>query len=214
MSSQTTLRDMHNATSSPASPGGAMALSLQAGMTIDESGPAHVHVSRFQAPASKKVISTNDTFGPLFSLSSPSADLQWSLESRLQARLASNGCLPFDLTWKAIDMPAGLPAFQVSSRVRPSRGNGFIGWPAPTAQDAMGSRNRTSSRQPGAIFHGGTTLTDAAVLFGLPRSQWKAPTIPGVYCHPELSSWLMGYPKAWDACAPTAMPSSRKSRRK
>jgi len=26
--------------------------------------------------------------------------------------------------------------------------------------------------------------------------------------------WLMGYPPEWDACAVTAMPSSRKSRQK
>jgi hypothetical protein len=32
--------------------------------------------------------------------------------------------------------------------------------------------------------------------------------------NPEFVSWLMGFPPEWDACAPTAMPSSRKSRRK
>lgn len=32
--------------------------------------------------------------------------------------------------------------------------------------------------------------------------------------NPAFVCWLMGFPPAWDACAPTEMPSSRKSRRK
>jgi hypothetical protein len=32
--------------------------------------------------------------------------------------------------------------------------------------------------------------------------------------NPEFVCWLMGFPPEWDACAPTAMPSSRKSRQK
>ncbi len=39
-------------------------------------------------------------------------------------------------------------------------------------------------------------------------------TTSGGQLKPEHSRWLMGYPPVWDACGVTAMPSSRRSRRK
>jgi hypothetical protein len=48
-----------------------------------------------------------------------------------------------------------------------------------------------------------------ALLSGSPAGTEK----PG-QLNPAFSRWLMGYPPEWDACAPTATRSSRKSRPK
>ena len=50
--------------------------------------------------ASSEAMSTNDTSGPLFSASSPSAALQWSLANRLRVRMDANGSPEYALIWR------------------------------------------------------------------------------------------------------------------
>jgi hypothetical protein len=122
-----------NATSSPASAGGAKPSSSPAGRKENVSGLEAVRVSRFRARDSEKAMPTNDISGPLFIGSSPSARLQSSLESRLRARMDVNGSPEYALTWNRWDMRAGVPICALRASERRTQGSAFIGWQTPTS---------------------------------------------------------------------------------
>ena len=101
----------------------------------------------------------------------------------------------------------------------------LAGWPSTTKADAKGSRRHgymndgweraaTNHRRETLTGHAGTTLTDAALLVVSGPNLTGCPAATGKtgQLNPAHSRWLMGYPAAWDACAPTATRSSRKSR--
>ena len=130
--------DTPKSTSSPASADGPTRSGLQDGQTTDPSGPEAVRVSRFRAQDSEKAMPINDISGPLFNTSSPSADLQRSLESKLRARMGLSGSPLYVLTWSEVDMPAGVPILRRRASGRRTSGSGSSGWQTPTAGDAKG----------------------------------------------------------------------------
>ena len=273
----TTSPSADNAISSPESAAGRTPSTSPAGPASAKSGPPACHVSRFRSQDSDRAMSTNDTSGPLFTVSSPSAALQRSLENRLRLRMGGNGSPLFALTWRAMDMPSGPPACQLAASARPTGDTVFSGWPTARAADAeknvrtlegsLKEIERKGSPQDlaqaaaatwptpatrdgkggylGGRIRNGLISTDtldvAAQLaswptpleddanngtrasgeyqsltrtaLGTTSSGSPAATENGAQLNPAFSRWLLGFPAAWDACAPTATQSLRRSRR-
>jgi hypothetical protein len=89
-------------------------------------------------------------------------------------------------------------------------------WPTPQA-----NKNTKNSKDPQRMKENGvqTALADAAWITDKPAhgttpNGSQEPTEKRGALNPEFVSWLMGFPPEWDACAPTATPSSRRSRQK
>ena len=79
------------------------------------------------------------------------------------------------------------------------------GWGTPTANDATGSQYAN---------WGGLKLPGQAQAAGFGTTQGSSPvsTESRGVLNPELPRWLLGFPAEWGSYAPTATPSSRKSR--
>ena len=201
MSKQPTSKATSSVTSSLESEDGRLRFGWRDGRKIGQSGQDHVPVSRFRARGSEKAMPINDTCGPLFNASSPSAGLQQSLGSRLRARMDVNGSPLYALTWSEWDMPAGVRISRLRASARRTSGNGFGGWQTPTTRDGKGQSgkgNRTRRGRNGHLHV--ANLCDQIVDCGRPDL---------VRC-PEFRRLLMGYPKLWESVAPMALRLSRK----
>jgi hypothetical protein len=199
----------------PGSGGGLTRSGSPVSLPIAKSGQGAVRVSRFRSRDSGLAMSTNDTSGQLFTVSSPSAGLQFALESRLRVRMGGSGYPLFALTWRALDMPSGPPLCQRQASARRTSATACSGWPTPAMAD--GIRGSTDARGHPT----GRPLPEAAALCGPARltasgqllTGSTAGTASGGQLNPRFSLWLQGYPTAWASCGERVIRSSPRSRR-
>ena len=92
-------------------------------------------------------------------------------------------------------------------------------WPTPMEHEArLGFQDRSTGKK-GSQKSLTTVVVESLApdndprLSGLTVLGSPAATEKPGQLNPAHSRWLMGYPPEWDACAPTATPSSRKSRK-
>jgi hypothetical protein len=101
----------------------------------------------------------------------------------------------------------------VASRKKPYAQGGYplsyqaqaAGWGTPTSRDHKDSTGQTLPTNG--------LLGRQALDSGMTQSSSPASTASRGVLNSELARWLMGFPAEWGSYAPTATPSSRKSRR-
>ena len=208
------LENSLSATSSPESAVGHTPSDSQDGPTIDQSGQEAAHANLSARQAKEKGLLTNDTSGLLGSGSLASYALTQFLASKLQQKLGMDGLTLCDMTWKKNLTPSGFVKYALRrSGHRIGAEKEISLWPTPISNDSTGSTH---------CYSGGNRLKVALKLPGAARvavhgyqeNGRPAKMVENGSLNPELSRWLMGYPKEWGCCGVMAMQSCRKSRQK
>ncbi len=198
MLKQAILPDTPSATSLPDSAAGVTPCALPDGPRTDLFGQVVARANPSAQPAAVAASPTNVTSGLPGSTSSASADLTLSLVSKLKQRLTTDGSILFKLTWREKVTPAGRLVSLLRASARRTSGNDCGSWLTPNAnEDAAGSLRGNMQRM----------LTHQA------KERDPEGCATGMQLNANLARWLMGIPADWHSCAPTATPSSRKSRK-
>ena len=192
-------------TSSQASPSGITLSGSRVGLRVARSGPDPVLANLSARRAAELGLLTSGTSGRTGTTSSESVALQRSLESRLRALAELRGSTWFKMTWKRRATPSRRSISALSAETISGSGYGF--WPTPMAgtppqKGYNAAGNTDSSRRTVWLARGAST------------SGWSAETDNGALLNPAHYRSLMHIPAAWDECAPTATPSTRKPRQR
>ncbi len=135
MSAPTSSPDMFSAISLRELASGAMLCVWPDGRTTERYGREVARASLSPRLAKALGLTTSGTSGLRSSISSSSAILQSSLESRLRAKTASLGSTLYQLTWKERAGPSQLPICALRASARRTSDNDLSGWPTATTMD-------------------------------------------------------------------------------
>ena len=146
MSHQKTSKDLLSAISSVASEDGQELCRLQGGVQTDLFGQEVPLVSLSQAQEIKKAKTTSDTSGLSSSISSESANLQQSLESRLRQQLDLDGSMIYKLTWRQKVTPQRRSYCHLAASAPRTKEKDSSSWPTPSVRDYKDTGNLDKSR--------------------------------------------------------------------
>lgn len=129
------------------------------GQMTDLFGQVVAHASPSPLRERARLSMTTATFGLRGFLSSPSADLQQSLENRLKRQLDGVGSTLFSLTWNRKATPLGRPYCQLVASAHRTSDSGCGSWPTPDTHQRGGPQDPQKRKAGGHSV----TLQDAAL---------------------------------------------------
>lgn len=146
MSDQKILKSSLSVTFSPESVDGQEHYSSQDGVQIDLFGLEALPASHSLQPGKEKEKTTSDISGPSSLISSASASLQQSLESKLRQLSDMGGSTIYKLTLKRKDTPQGRSYFQLAASAPRTKESDSSSWQTPTTSDTNGVRKPDGKR--------------------------------------------------------------------
>lgn len=163
MYKQMTFGDIHNATFSQESEGGATGCDSPDGPTTDQCGQALARANRSVTPENKPEQTTQDTCGLSTSV---------SLASRLRQKLEGLGSPEYKLTYKVWDMPPLEPIFALRASTPRTSVPASGGWPTPQCVDMMTCVRTLEQRR---AAKGGCSNLREVVHLAEPGVGWPTP---------------------------------------
>lgn len=212
-STPATCEASRSAISSQALESGPTPFGLPDGVTIDLFGLAPARANLSPRQALELGLLTSGTSGRYGITSSRSVGLQASLESRFRESVSNLGSTLYKMTWKSWVTPLGRSRSRLAASALRTSENACIGLPTPdsTISQAKPRPPVTAGRKP---TDPQISLACIAYWMVAPgqSSGSIAPMDSAAQLNPDYARWLMRIPREWSACAPTAMPSTRKRR--